>query len=323
MVSLDSDTLVAYSGFCVGGIDWPRPELANVDDPVLRGEVLRAIANEEAALVHGLGGNLLRLFYSVAALIRDPNDDTSIVFPGTLDLRPQAVVTSSTDERLDRLDLADGILGDLLPEAGGQAKGNDRFNFLSLDAYVAGVSDFNREAGMPNGVRILLTLVSIPPRWIIEAPSLTTLTANGRSYTHSSLWRRYLMVHQLLHEALVDRYIGEPETRSESPTVCAFEVCNEPDYCWIPAEMKIEWGSTDTESPLWKYVTELHLAQVPEYDTLPPPSEETEVGHQAQDFEWVTAGRRPTPIIEFDWGPKFDWYITCFAELHQCIAEAI
>jgi hypothetical protein len=56
---------VTYSGFNIGRVDAPRPELAGVDDPRERGRALRALTTHEAEMVHGLGGNMTGAFYKV------------------------------------------------------------------------------------------------------------------------------------------------------------------------------------------------------------------------------------------------------------------
>ncbi len=321
--SLESGLPVAYSGFCVGGIDWPRPELAGVSDAEQRRRILREIASDEARMTSSLGGNLLRLFYSVSALLATTDENLANVFPATLDLHPRGVATSPIEERLDLLDRAAASLNLLFGDIQEARPEGLSFDFAALDTYLAGVEDFNNEVGDDEqGVRALLTLVSLPPRFIVEAPSACSLQSHGREYTYDTLWNRYLRVHELLHRALVDRYVATPLQRGDMPVVCAFEVGNEPDYCWIPAEMKIEWGSEAGESPLWKYVTELHLSQVPERGGSPPPMETTPTGYQARDVVWLETQPR-TSIVEFDWGSKFDWYVKSFADLQERTAESL
>jgi hypothetical protein len=264
-----------------------------------------------------LGGNLIRLFYSVGALVAGADAGVAAVFPGTL-AWPEGARGLPLEERLFGLDRSAIALEQVL------AGGAHSFDFALVDAYTAGVEAFNREAGgNDHGVRVLLTIVSQPPRWIVESPSRAALAANGRAYTYYSLWSLYLRVHDLLHRALAQRYVTEPAGRGETPVVCAFELGNEPDYCWIPAEMKIELGIDTPESALWKYVTELHLVQIPEREGPPPAADATPTGFQAQALELVESSDKTTAITEFDWGVKFDWYVKCFAELHQCIGESL
>ena len=78
-----------------------------------------------------------------------------------------------------------------------------------------------------------------------------------------------------------------------------------------PIEVKIEGAVTPTEYPLSKYVTELQLAQIPESQLSNPAYERTPWGFQSQDGPW-TVRDAPVPVLGFDWGPKFDWYVRCF-----------
>ena len=41
---------------------------------------------------------------------------------------------------------------------------------------------------------------------------------------------------------------------------------NEPDYMWLPDELKIEKALNPDAYPCDKYITQLHLSQVPEND---------------------------------------------------------
>jgi hypothetical protein len=305
---------VGFSGFCVGGIDWPRPELEGVTDPARRAEITRTLAREEARLVHSMGGNMLRLFYAVGSLLGPVDDGVESVFPRTLYPISRTAISVPLSDRVDRLDRCLEVLDDAHAALRGEPASLE-LDLSALDAYLDGVGDFNRDAA-DGEVRVLLSLVSMASRWIVEAPSAATLARHGRSYTQASLWRQYLDAHAELHRLLARRYLA-----GSAPVVCAFEVANEPDYCWIPAEMKIEGGHEGPVWPLWKYVTELHLAQVPERDGAPAPYEATAWGYQDQDAGWDPG--RVTPILEFDWGAKFDWYVKSFAELQAAIATAL
>ena len=68
-----------YSGFCVGGVDWPRPELSPTMDHDERCLALREVGAREARLVHEHRGNLLRAFYSVETLVAGPRDELELV----------------------------------------------------------------------------------------------------------------------------------------------------------------------------------------------------------------------------------------------------
>ena len=158
------------------------------------------------------------------------------------------------------------------------------------------------------------------PRWIIEAPSAATLAKLGRVESFQTLWDRYLRVHTALHRFLVQRYIvGRIE-----PALTAIEVGNEPDYLWTPEEMKIETSSDPLVYPLSKYVTELHLPQVPEHDVGTRAFDAKPWGFGEQDGEWPPRDRaRRKSVLDFDWGEKFDWYVKCFADFQHELATAI
>ncbi len=95
--------------------------------------------------------------------------------------------------------------------------------------------------------------------------------------------------------------------------MAAFEIGNEPDYMWVPEEVKIEGVSDPLLYPLSKYVTELQLGQVPERQEQAPGLQATAWGFQGEDAEWAREEARRVPVSRFDWGPKFDWYVTYFA----------
>src|SRR5206468_3398588 len=106
----------------------------------------------------------------------------------------------------------------------------------TMDAVLDGIADVNAESS--DRIGLLLALVSIPPRWIIEAPSDATLAHLGRPYTFTSLWARYMQFHAELHRLLIFRYA----VKQPLSGLCALEIVNEPDYMWTPEEVKIEWG---------------------------------------------------------------------------------
>ncbi|MHB8658426.1 MAG: hypothetical protein ACYC91_10815 [Solirubrobacteraceae bacterium] len=104
----------------------------------------------------------------------------------------------------------------------------------------------------------------------------------------------------------------------------ALELGNEPDYMWTPEEVKIEWGGLDLINPLGKYITELQLGQVPQSDRGLPAFERSPWGFQAQDGAWsAERAASQTPVLEFDWGPKFDWYVRCYADYQRHVAWAV
>ena len=304
---------MAVAGFCIGGIDWSRPELAGVEDPSQRLDIRRRLIADEARMTRELGGNLMRLFFHFGPIFGDsPGLDLALgshwpTLPddagvGDSGLGMHRMTVPQRIERLDRCGAALDALLDMVAR--------EELDFSSIDVVVEGVEQADED------VRLLLTFLAPVPRWIVEAPSQATLAGHGRDYSFASLWQRYLEINESVHRMLVRRYAGRP--------VGAYEVGNEPDYIWVPEDMKIEGSSEALLYPLAKYVTELQLGQVPEREELAPAIQAAPWGYQDQDAEWVSAEpRSATPLISFDWGRKFNWYVGCFAQLQERLARAI
>ena len=106
-------------------------------------------------------------------------------------------------------------------------------------------------------------------------------------------------------------------------TLRALEIFNEPDYNWTPEEMKIEGAGEQLVNPVGKYVTELLLGQVPITDQGIESFELGPWGLQTPDGAWTERNRPPVGVLRFDWGPKFDWYVMCAAQLQTHTARAI
>jgi len=309
----------SFAGFCVGGYNWPIPELAHTLDPGRALEIRREVAAQDARLTRRLGGNLVRSFWSVESILKGDPEDLAVALNALTrgDLRNTSVYMRPLDERVAALDRCDVALDHLLGALDGNNSGPVQLDFATMDSVLAGLSDVNGESG--DQIGLLLSLVSIPPRWIIEAPSDVTLKHLGRTYTFASLWDRYVRFHAGVHRQLVVRYaVTRPLTG-----LCAFEIVNEPDYMWTPEEVKIEWGGETPTNPLGKYITELQLAQVPTSGMGGRPFEKTAWGFQDQDAAWAADVASNATVLAFPWGPKFDWYVKCFAELQRHVAWAI
>jgi hypothetical protein len=221
--------------------------------------VRRDIAGQDARLTRSHGANLIRSFWSIESVLRGDPGDLAVALNALTrgDLRNTSVFMRTLDERVARLDRCHVVLDQLLAAVNGDSDGPIVLDLDAMDAVLAGIADVNAESC--DQVGLLLALVSIPPRWIIEAPSDATLANLSRPYTFASLWERYLRVHIGMHRLLVSRYAAERPLSG----LCALEIVNEPDYMWTPEEVKIEWGGEGLVNPLGKYVTELQLAQVP------------------------------------------------------------
>lgn len=317
-----------FAGFSVGGADWPKPELIGVTDPPLRRRLQKRVAFEEAAITHRLGGNIIRVFFGVAPIFRDAADNDIKTVLGAHLFQPglRPVYVHSQAERVAVLDECDRLLDQLL--AGVVQERNNRgapLNFDDLDDYVSGVEQYNADKDVSQHVRLLLTLVALPPRWILEAPANGTLNALSRVYSFGTLWQRYLLLHIMLLRLMVRRFVTQRDGAPEAsfPAVVAFEIGNEPDYEWIPDEMRIERSYNPHANPVGKYVTELHLPQIPESDVGFADFEGAPWGYQAQDAEWHATSRSITPILDFRWGDKLDWYVRWFADFHEHVSYAV
>jgi hypothetical protein len=102
---------------------------------------------------------------------------------------------------------------------------------------------------------------------ILESPSKGQLAYCSRDFTFETLWARYIDIFVRLWRIVVQRYIVEPGVRR---VVCAFELNNEPDYEWLPDELRIERAKDKNANPLLKYITELHYPQIPEKQVVAP-----------------------------------------------------
>src|SRR5262245_56383768 len=287
---------MAYSGFCVGGVDWVRPELVGVDDPSTCRRIRRQTGHDEARMTHDAGGNLMRASFSTRASLRHDRDALELAFGSFGSARgTPGSYPYTLDERVARLDEIDETLDRLVDDL------EHVVDLSSMGGYIAGVEDFNAERAEDGAVRVLLVLELPPPRWILESPPRKTLKALERSYSFDTLWNRYLELHERILR-LVVRHCLDGRAR---PALCAVEVGNEPDYNWIPEEMKIEgFEQQPLVYPLWKYVTELHLDQIPAGAAPAVPFQSNQGGYfQPQEGEWSTSrATRATSVASFDWG---------------------
>ena len=103
----------------------------------------------------------------------------------------------------------------------------------------------------------------------------------------------------------------------------AVELMNEPDYEWLPDEYRIERSQSPASNPLTKYVTELHLSQIPDRDFSTATELKPWGGYGIQEGEWGVDPRPAVPLLEFPWGAKFDWYISKAAAFHEHMSWAV
>jgi hypothetical protein len=295
----------------------PEGGYAPGDDPsAVRGR----IAND-ARLARSMGANLLRVFWTVESVMAGPPDELTIPLNSTLrtELTHRAVFLSGLEQRVERLNRCAEILAQLTaavaPEPDPEAR--FRLDFGLLEAVFEGVGDANRDDDAARPLRVLLTLVSAPPRWIIEAPGYATLEYLGVGVSFGSLWDSYVGLHAELYRRLVGRYASD-----RFDLLCAVEITNEPDDNWTPEEVKLDGSAEALVNPIGKYVTEPRLEQIPRTDRTPPPFEPTARGYRTQDAAW-SDDRPGVPVLDFDWGPKFDWYAMCAGQFQAHCARAI
>ena len=183
------------------------------------------------------------------------------------------------------------------------------------DALLAGIQRYNTElaadpAKTSPAVLVTILLTSFAPAEIIE-------TVDGEE-----LRGLYQEIHIRFVRKLVQRY-GHGYTRDGTPAllpvVAAIEMINEPDYMWLPDELKIEKALNPDAYPCDKYITQLHLSQVPEND-LPAKGCIRREGFYQEQALPVPAIE--TPLRDFRWGVKFDSYVQFFAHLHEHVSFA-
>src|SRR5262249_16701012 len=87
---------------------------------------------------------------------------------------------------------------------------------------------------------------------------------------------------------------------------------------------RIERSTAPATMPITKYITELHQAQIPDRYAAHRYAEATEWGgYQEQRGNWAPDPGVSVPTLEFNWGPKYDWYIRCYAEWAKQVSFAL
>ena len=312
-----------FSGFSIGGIDWFWPDLEDEPDEAAKAGRIELNGFEDARLTHAMGGNILRVFFNLGRALQPlSNEPLDLTGLGIVYERPWYMRTDG-----EKLLACDEVMASLssIREALQQCPANgEGLSFWDLDAYLRGVRRYwevSEEALSP--VRVLLTNVSLPPVPILEAPCDAILAAAHRTYRFADLWNSYCDIHARCARMVANRYaIGPGGLR----VVCAIEINNEPDYEWLPDELRIERSARPEAHPIHKYITELHNPQIP--DRLDPGAscEPTAWGgFHAQQGQWTEAAdpKRSITVLDYDWGAKFDWYVARYAEYAEHFSYAI
>jgi tetratricopeptide (TPR) repeat protein len=311
-----------YAGFNVGGADWPRPELQNLSEESQFLEQLTCVGYREAKLALAMGANMLRM--DVASRSLNLFDDPIVKLLYELS---EPIYLVPVEKHINYLDQMNDCLNTLCAEIDlGLVHFQKRLKWERYDAYLRGVHQLNEELdNSSNGIRILMIINDHPPRIIVEAPNSSTLIHLGRKYDYSSLWMQYQKVFCAMARVIVQRYGWDYQNDSERsliPVVSAIEVINEPDYNWLPDEVRIERSKNPGASPCDKYVTELHLSQIPINDLANKAYSITPWGYKQQELD-DRCSIKTTSLSEFRWGEKFDWYVSCLADFHEKISFAV
>lgn len=312
-----------HVGFAVAGAGWRHPELVDIKDFKQSLKIIGEVGYTDAELTHRAGGNLIRTPVTIWEM--HPHKLRSAI----VDLQ-RPVYQQTIEERIRRLDRIDELLTSATVALDEEKTIDGQYlSWWKLDAFIAGVERFNLSLANPSeAVRVLLVLVEWPPRSIIEAPSDATLKRFGRNYTYADLWHRYVLFEIDMVRKLVRRYLstpwpGRPGGEKPTPALAAVEIINEPDYHWIPDEVRVELSLNPDAYPMGKYITELYTSQIPAGGQSHEPFEKTPWGYKGQDMEWEDLHLKPMPIVEAQWGRKFDKYVRCLAQLHRHLSFAV
>ena len=125
--------------------DWPAPELVTSTDPDVSHAARRLIVADDARLTRLQGGNMVRIFWSLASLLHGPAEDVALAVnaPGLHPLRHPAVYVEDMAARLAALDRADVVLNQLVAAVSGNEGGPIAVEFGELDAAFGGIEDAN------------------------------------------------------------------------------------------------------------------------------------------------------------------------------------
>ena len=310
-----------YVGFSVFGPDWPQGEkFASERDHLLYLEEQGYLVAQHTSRLYG---NLIRVPISMWRVLN--YDVLATVTPQFAKKPIYELDESEFDSALPRLHEELEAQRKILTES--HHSENVRLSWKLWDAFLGGVQKYNRELeAAPSGkyrpVFVDLLLVERPPSLLIEALSLGGESAFRTPDFLNRLWERYFQLYQAFLQEVVRRY-GRGYARQDGgaavPVMIALEMFNEPDYVWLPDEMQIERALKPDVSPCDKYITQLHLPQIPEND-LPGKICVQQYGlYQEQVLENSPA---PTALRHFRWGTKFDNYVLSFTNLHEYASRA-
>lgn len=200
-----------------------------------------------------------------------------------------------------------------------QSAWGEPLNWGPFDAFLDGVHSYNVENAEPAGVAqsdvvVTVVLTEPPPSLILEASS---------RQSRAEAWELYCRLHKLFARKVVQRYGRGYARRGVSalwPVAAAVEMFNEPDYAWLPDELKIEQALNPHAYPCHKYVTQLYLSQIPVNDL--PAKGCTRRGSVYVEQN-LSLPHAETALDNFKWGAKFDYYVERFATLHESVSLSV
>jgi hypothetical protein len=313
---------MSYCGFSVHAPSVLWLDLLDTQDKEGRAERLRHIGYEEARIVAAVGGNCLRVFYCLSDIC-----STLSELPLGLDILPAGLFDGAwhlleREKKLAVVSRVADFVWKLADKVNALPSNGDGLFFDDLDSYLGGIQLFNEASNSGPRVRVLLTNVSLPPRPIIEAPANQELNFAGLPFTFEDLYGRYCEITIAVARRLVRRYT--PSDSGKESLIVAFEINNEPDYEWLPDELRIEKSENREASPVEKYITELFQPQIPSESACHRYAERTPWnGFQEQSGNWSSARSSLVSMLEYDWGPKYDWYLKCYGTFAKHFSFAI
>lgn len=307
-----------YVGFSVFGADWaPVQEFSNEAERLAH---LEEQGYQVAKHTSQLYGNLIRTPLSVWMILEhNPFTQRELLEHPVYELEDTVINTALNSLQVFLDENAATI------ERGRDAAGTP-LHWGFLDAFLTGIHRYNTEVGVSSTnlyqpVYVDLLIADKPPTLIIEAPTDESATAFGGQTAEKRLWASYKHFQEQFIRQLIRRY-GEGYARegvpAPIPVAVAIEMLNEPDYVWLPDEVQFERALKPDAYPCDKYVTQLHLPQIPQHD-LPGKGCRRHLGYYRE--QRLGLPQLQVPLQDFHWGRKFDKYVELFAEFHDYAAS--
>lgn len=308
-----------YVGFSVFGPDWiPEKDFATRREFLAEVEKQGFLVAQHASQLYG---NLVRVPLTIWGILYHP-----VAWHPLVVGKPVYLIDEET--LCERLNSLQGFLDEsIFAFENGQYRDGQPLKWDMVDAFFAGIQRYNSSLNAATDKRyrpivVDVLVVDLPPALILEAPPLRIMQYWGAQTSEQRLWETYQRLHIRFIEQIIARYglgysfHGIP---AHVPIARAIEMLNEPDYLWLPDEAQFEKAIAPDAYPCDKYLSQLHLTQIPEND-LPSKGCERQFGYYREQELGVSAP--PTAVRDFRWGKKFDKYVAAFAELHAHASTA-